>query len=157
MRRAEKIQIFGNYGSKITLSARRAKNASGGRCKLEPPKWLAWPVPLVTCAGEAPVKYEMKADVNEISWNLVNFYLQKKKKCLLFCPAQTWRTQKNRYPVGVAASLLFTAYAVQDRKRPFLVETGGNSRKSIDNWQKLMKTDYHCKWTYDLNTIIITS
>ena len=43
------------------------RNASGGRCKLEPPKWLAWLVPLETCAGEALVKYEMKADVNEIS------------------------------------------------------------------------------------------
>ena len=29
--------------------------------------WLAWLVPLETCAGEAPVKYEMKADLNEIS------------------------------------------------------------------------------------------
>ena len=60
-----------NYGSprKITLSARRAKNASGGRRNLEPPKppkWLAGLVPLETCAGEAPMKYEMKDDVNEI-------------------------------------------------------------------------------------------
>ena len=53
-----------------SLRAPRAKNASRGRCKLEPPKppkWLAWLVPLETCAGEAPVKYKMKADVNEIS------------------------------------------------------------------------------------------
>ena len=57
---------------------------------------------------------EMKADVNEISWNLVNFYLQKKIKCLLFCPAQTGRRQKNRHPVGVAVAL--SVYSVRSAR-----------------------------------------